>query len=210
MSISKSQALALADNFLDDLGTDKSDLQPRNLATEAVLIAASVIEHAQENLIRGQHVASGKLSESLEASEPETNGSKMSMSVLMAPHGEFINSGVKGKKGGTSTRGYAFKYDLPSKSFVEAIQASIGRSSKKITNTRIPKSISRNELKNASVAQASRAYAVARSIIQKGIKPTGFMDRAMQAATRDVEQRFGKALQADIIVSLNRNLSNGR
>jgi hypothetical protein len=210
MSISKSQALALADNFLDDLGTDKSDLQPRNLATEAVLIAASVIEHAQENLIRGQHVASGKLSESLEASEPETNGSKMSVSVLMAPHGEFINSGVKGKNGGTSTRGYAFKYDLPSKSFVDAIQSSIGRSSKKITNTRIPKSSSRNELKNASVAQACRAYAVARSIIQKGIKPTGFMDRAVQVATRDVEQRLGKALQVDIIDSLNRNLGNGR
>lgn len=201
MSITKAQAKALADNFLDDIGEgDSLTLQPRETFSELLLLAGEMAEDMQSNLNTSQSNASGKLSESIELTEPELSGSTFKVDILMNYYGAFLNKGVKGTKGGSGL--YAFKYDKPSKKMVDAIREYIKNSGKKITNTNVQKTTSLNEKKNGSIAQLDNAYAAARSIVQHGIAPTGFLDKAAETTRNKVAERLGLALKIDIINSL--------
>jgi hypothetical protein len=201
MSINKAQASLLAEGFLDDIGSVKpGDFQPRETITELLLLGGELIESAQANLNNSNTNASGKLSESIEAEEPIVKSGIIQIDITMLFYGQFINKGVKGRKSGSGV--YAFKYDAPSAKFVKAIKEYIKTASKKITNTNKAKTISKNELKNASVSEIDNAYAMARSIIQHGIKPTGFMDKAITTTEQKIENRLQSALKVDIINSL--------
>lgn len=203
MSISKAQASAIADGFLDGLGSSKDELQPRETFSEIVLIAGEMVEDMQNNLIKNKSVASGKLSASISAQDPEQKGNILSVDIVMAEYGLYVNKGVKGTKGSRGGNSpYKFKYDKPSKKMVSAIDDWIKGGKARITNTNTKKTISKNERKNASISEISSAYAVARSIVQKGLKPTGFLDRAVKTADVKVRDRLGAALQIDIVTML--------
>lgn len=195
--------MALADGFLDGLGTEKDGLQPRESFSEIILLAGELIESAQDNLNSSNSNASGGLSSSLIAGEPVQVGTAMSIDMLMNFYGQFLNKGVKGTKSGSSTAGYSFKYDKPSRKLVDAIAAWQKAGKASTTNTNAKKSTSRNEKKNASIAAIDGAYAIARSIVQKGLKPTGFLDKAILTTQDKVADRLGAALRVDIINSIS-------
>jgi hypothetical protein len=201
MSINKAQADALAEGFLDDIGSGSpGSLKPRETISELLMLAGELIESAQTNLNNSNTNASGNLSSSIEAEEPVVNSGLITIDVSMLFYGQFINKGVKGRKSGSGL--YAFKYDAPSAKFVKAIKEYIQTASKKLTNTNKAKTISKNELKNVSVSEIDSAYAMARSIIQHGIKPTGFMDKAITMTDEKAQDRFQSALRVDILNSL--------
>jgi hypothetical protein len=203
MSISKVQAAALAEGFLDNLGTEKdTGFSPRNTLTELFLLAGELVEDAQNNLNNSNKNASGKLSASLIADEPTQNGATVRIDVLMNYYGTFINKGVKGTKSGSSLAGYSFKNEGVSKNFRKDIQDWIKRG--KISTRSVKKYTGhgKHEQKNKSIAQYDSAYAVARSIKQHGLKPTGFLDKAVKKAEAKFEDRLGAALRIDVIDGL--------
>jgi len=200
MSIGKSQALALADNFLDSIGQGKGDLHPRETVSELILLAAELIEDAQNNLIESNSVASGGLTKSMEAGDPSSMGSVTKIDIFMAPYGLFVNSGVKGTRGGSSTAGYSFKKDFPSRDFVNSIIA--WQKSGKNKTTSVKRTYGAHEHKSRSIGKDSGAFAIARSIMQRGLKPTGFLDKAITTTEQKIEYRLGTALEVDIITSI--------
>lgn len=202
MSISKAQAQALADGFLDDIGSNKDGLQPRETFSEMILIAGEFIEDCQQNLLSSNSNASGELSASLIANEPEKVGNAMRIDVYMNFYGAFVNSGVKGTKSGSSTAGYSFKYDMPTKSMVKAIQQWIDRGKISTSSVKKYSGYGRHEIKNKSIAQLDMAFAVARSIKMKGLKPTGFLDKAVATSINKVADRLGSALSIDVLNSI--------
>lgn len=202
MSISKAQAQALADGFLDDIGSNKDGLQPRETFSEMILIAGEFIEDCQQNLLSSNSNASGELSASLIANEPEKVGNAMRIDVYMNFYGAFVNSGVKGTKSGSSTAGYSFKYDMPTKNMVKAIQQWIDRGKISTSSVKKYSGYGRHEIKNKSIAQLDMAFAVARSIKQHGLKPTGFLDKAVAASVSKVADRLGVALSIDVLNSI--------
>jgi hypothetical protein len=211
MSIGKAQAEALAVGFLDDIGEGGiEDLQPKETISELILLAAEFVEDAQKNLVASNSVASGNLSSSIVADEPITQPGKLTINIEMLPYGLFVNAGVKGTKAGSSTAGYSFKNDRPGsatkypKGMVAMIAEWIKRGKISTSNTNAKKTISVNERKNASIGQISNAYAVARSIKRHGLKPTGFLDKAVQTTSDKVLDRLGAAFQIDILNSLTR------
>lgn len=201
MSISKAQAAALADGFLDDLGSDRDQFVPKETYTEIILFAGELIEAAQQNLISSNSNASGNLSASLTALDPEVNGTVFSVDVVMAFYGQFINRGVKGTKSGAGQ--YSFKNDYPSESMVKSILEYIKRAQISTQSVKKYSAAGSNEAKNKSISEQSRAYAMARSIKQHGIQATGFMDKAIDTTQRKISDRLGAALKVDIINSLN-------
>lgn len=203
MSISKAQAESIADGFLDNLGSGKEGLQPRETFSEIIVIAGELIEVAQDNLNRSNSNASGKLSESLVATDPILENGKLSVNIQMNYYGLFVNKGVKGTKSGSSKAGYAFKGDRPPQKMVDAIKEWSKRGKLSTSNTNPKKSISANEKKNASIGEIDKSYAVARSIMQHGIKPTGFLDLAIVTTVNKVRDRLGAALKIDIINSIS-------
>ena len=202
MSISKAQAAAIADGFLDTLGSDQDGLRPRESFTEIILLAGELIESSQQNLNSANKVASGALSASLVAQDPVLIGSTLHVDVMMNFYGAFVNKGVKGTKSGSSTAGYSFKYDRPSKSMVKAIQAWINSANISVRSVKKYTGHGNHEVKRKSIAAIDSAYAFARGIVQKGLKPTGFMDKAIVTTTNKVRDRIGAALKIDIIDSL--------
>jgi hypothetical protein len=62
----------------------------------------------------------------------------------------------------------------------------------------------RHETKQRSVAdiQRSAAYAISKVIKQKGLKPTGFFDKAAKSAANKFSARLGEALKIDVITSI--------
>jgi hypothetical protein len=202
MSISKAQASALADGFLNGLGTEKGSLQPRESFSEIILVAGDLIQFAQNNLNVSNSNASGALSASLIADEPVLSDGTLIIDVRMSFYGAFVNSGVKGLRSGSSTAGYFFRTELPSFNMVKAIQQWIDRGKISVRTVTKYRAHGRNEKKNRSIAQISSAFAIARSIKQKGIKPTGFMDKAIFTTQQLIAARLGKALQVDILNSL--------
>lgn len=204
MSISKIQAEALAEGFLDNLGSeDKGVLQPKAIYTEAVLLVGELITDCQNNLNASNKIASGALSASLIANEPYEASGAFQVDMMMNFYGKFVNKGVKGTRGGRSTANYSFKNEVVSRSMLKAIQQWIDLG--KITTRTIKKysAHGRHEIKMKSVAQLDAAYAVARSIKQHGLKPTGFLDKAVTTLRNKVENRLGESLRIDIVDSLS-------
>lgn len=202
MSISKQQAAALAEGFLDDLGSEKDSFQPKQTFTEIILLAGELIESAQDNLIKANRNASGKLSESLIVDEPTLGNGVFRVDVLMSFYGAFVNKGVKGTRGGQSTAGYSFRNEAVSKTFAEALAEWVKRGKASTRTVKKYKGYGSHEQKFTSISAIDKVYALGRSIKQKGLKPTGFLDKAVVATSQKVSDRLGAALRIDVIDSL--------
>lgn len=198
--MSKAKAKAIADGFLDDIGSSKSGLRLRETFSELIILAGELVEEAQKNLNKKNTNASGNLSSSLEVSEPEVTGSIISVDIYMNYYGKFVNKGVKGTKSGSGL--YAFKYEHPSKKMLHSLKEWVNNAKLKTANTNKKKTISKNEKKNASIGEIDNTYALGRSILQHGIKKTGFLDDAVTKTQRKVKERLGLALKVDIIDAL--------
>lgn len=202
MSISKAQAEALAEGFLDHLGSDKNDFLPRKTYTELFLMVGELIEAAQNNLNHANRIASGALSESIIADEPVQNGGIISVDVLMNFYGAFVNKGVKGTRSGHSTAGYSFRNEVVSRKMYYAIETWIKRAQISTRSVKKYKGHGRHERKQKSIAANDATYAVARSIKIHGLKPTGFMDDAIKTTSDKFSDRLGNALVVDVLDGL--------
>lgn len=198
MSISIAQAEALAEGFLDDIGTGvPGELVPRETIAELFVLAGELVELAQENLDKTHSNASGNLSSSIKAQEPKTAPGFIQIDIEMNFYGQFLNKGVKGTRGGSGL--YSFKKDRPGSKMIDAIKQYMKDAKSKIG------SVSHHigyENKNKSVSDISNAYAMARSILQHGIKATFFMDRAINTIDERVAARLSDALAIDVLNSL--------
>ena len=201
--MNKSQALLLANGFLDAQAEgqeDKSILQPRETFSELFLIAGELVESAQENLNENNSNASGGLSKSIVLGEPRKHGSTIEIDIYMAEHGQYINKGVKGTRSGQGE--YQFKTENPSSKMLANLLRNKIRAKKSSTLVNKAKSVSKNELKNKAISEINSVWGAAVNIKRYGIKPTGFMDKAISVAEKKIDDRLGRALEIDIINSI--------
>ena len=204
MSIGKGHAAALADGFVDSIGGGKEGLQPKQTLSVLFQIVGEIIERSQTNLIQSNSNASGGLSKSIVADEPEASGGTISVDIVMDFYGQFINKGVRGTKSGAGL--YSFKNPYPNRKMVAALMAGAGRAKKKTSNIR--RTVSANEVKNVKLSEMDKAWGAARNIKMYGIKATNFMDDAIAFGRSQVAARLGDALEIDILNSLQNGFSN--
>jgi len=198
MSIPRAQAAALAEGFLDDIGSSKDEFRPKELYTELFLLVGELIEAAQDNLNRADLVNTGEGSASIVAEDPVKNGSIISVDVLMNFYLQFHNKGVKGTRSGSSTAGYSFKNEIVSRKMYAAFSEWIKRAGLTTRTVKKYKGYGQHENNRKLISQYDSAYAVARSIKQKGLKPTGFLDNAIASTSAKFEDRLGIALSVDV------------
>jgi hypothetical protein len=202
VSISKAQALALADGFIDSQGAQTA-FAPRNTISEVFLIASELVSDAQRNLVTAKKISTGNLSSSIAAVNPTKSGSLVSIDIEMNTYGRFVNKGVKGTRSGSSLAGYRFRNENPSRNMVTAIESWIKQAHITTRNVRKYSPYGRHETKKRSVAQLSRssAYAISVMVKRKGLKPTGFFDKAVDRAQKKYGDRLGAALRIDLITT---------
>lgn len=200
-SISKSQAKALADGFLDTIGS-KDGLVPAESLSAIVQIAGTLVDEAQRNLNIRDKVASGALSESMKLRNPEAVGKSVRIDVEALYYYKFLNEGVKGTKGGSGK--YAFKNNSVGKKMMTSIRKWVIREGLKAKTRTGGAAITKREGKRRSITETSNsvAYGISMAVKLKGIKRTNFFTDAVKTTQGQAKDQLAKALKIDIINSI--------
>lgn len=205
-TISQAQKQALSSGFLDDIGSNPefSDFPIAETVKALYQLAGFLIEEANNNLQKNGNISSGALASSHKVINPEIVGKNIQIDIEALAYYAFINKGVKGTKSGSGQ--YSFKSAYPSKKMVEEIRGWMKRAG--ISTRNIKRSVSKLERKRKSVAKIDSAYAMAKSIKMKGIKPTGYFDKAVKSAQSRAKETLESALVVDVINILPQNLTD--
>ena len=217
MSISKSQAQALRDGFLDSFGSKPPTGNLPVIDAMLALAAQQFIDTASANLDKANAVNTGDLQTELRF-EVETNAAVHTMSVgydstsNAAKYWDFTNKGVQGvhKPGKAPGSPYRFRFLGVSKKHAYAIEQWVRHNGMSAANISPKHPASGLERKRTSARQAAQerpslrlAYAMAMSSKKEGLRATRYFDNAV----RDVlgpsfVEALEVALGGEVIISI--------
>lgn len=197
---------------LDGIGNnDRGDnVRLNNTAKTLVRMADVLISDYKKQMQRSGGVASGKGGDLVRASDIEINGSAMSLNIMMPEYLLFQNSGVRGIKGGTGK--YAFKKGYPSRAMMANILKWVRRRSIRVDKyAPIRRAVSKQsmtkdrgvkKMKDEAKDYKALAYAISKSIMNKGIKPTHDFDKAIELTRRVFKKELAAGFKLDVIENL--------
>ena len=191
-----------------------------------VLAAANFILQVQENLNQAGKIDTGTLASDIEKGEITNSGGVYSIDVGYAKgskaskYYDFVNKGVKGTRSGTPADSpYSFRNDMPGRSMTLAIakwyrrHASYGR---KETQKKNLSAVQRKRKKLSKMVDANKrlrslAYATAVNIKRRGLKKTGFFDKAIQSSFGvDFVKALAKITRKEIAINIKGNGNNNK
>jgi len=217
MSISRAQAQALGDGFLNTLGE-----QPMKEGEMPVIerllkdFGADFITTAQKNLNKNKSIASGAIN------DIRMNFTKFATSYTISlgypktepasKYWDFINKGVKGTKNVKADSNTPYKFNSGKKAIpIAAAQRWLGYNKLKVTAVKKYKKVGQE--KKAIDGKKSLAYMLARSIHRKGIRSTHYFDNAQKETFGKnfyevMEAALGKDIQIKIR-QIGKEIKNG-
>jgi hypothetical protein len=215
-------------SYLDSQGQSKAAFEDVNklqgVEKLLVLSAANFILKVQENLNQSGRVDTGALASDIESGDVVTGGGSVSITVgypaesKAAKYYDFVNKGVKGTRSGSpSDSPYSFKNERVG-GLRNAIEGWLKRNNIASRNEDQKKNLSPVQRKrkrlSKMVSESSRikslAYAVSVSIKRKGLKKTGFIDKAAQFAFgKEFNDAVAKIIGREVVINI-RNGNNIR
>lgn len=217
MSISKAQANAIADGFLNTLG-ERPMKEGEMPVIEQLLknFGADFIINAQKNLKDNGSIASGAIN------DIRMNFTKFSTNYTISlgypksepasKYWDFINKGVKGTKNIKADSKTPYKFNQGKKSIpISAAQKWLGYNKLKATAVKPYRKLGVEQ--KAIDSKKSLAYVLARSIHRKGIKSTHYFDNAKKETFGKnfyevMEAALGKDIQIKIR-QIGKEITNG-
>ena len=191
-----------------------------------VLAAANFILQVQENLNQAGKIDTGTLASDIEKGEITNSGGVYSIDVgyakgsKAAKYYDFVNKGVRGTRSGEpSDSPYSFKNDKPGLKMTSAIagwyrrHATAGRreTQKKNLSSVQRKSKKLSKMVDANKRLRSLAYATAVNIKRRGLKKTGFFDKAVQNTFgTEFVKALAKISGKEIAINLRSNGNNNK
>jgi hypothetical protein len=214
-------------SYLDSQGQSKAAFEDVNklqgVEKLLVLSAANFIIKVQENLNQSGRVDTGALSSDIESGEVVTGGGSVSITVgypagsKAAKYYDFVNKGVKGTRSGSpSDSPYSFKNERVG-GLRNAIEGWLKRNNIASRNEDQKKNLSPVQRKrkrlSKMVSESSRikslAYAVSVSIKRKGLKKTGFIDKAAQFAFgKEFNDAVAKIIGREVVINIRNGNNN--
>jgi hypothetical protein len=217
MSISKAQANAIADGFLNTLG-ERPMKEGEMPVIEQLLknFGADFIINAQNNLKNNGSIASGAIN------DIRMNFTKFNTSYTISlgypksepasKYWDFINKGVKGTKNIKADSKTPYKFNSGKKSIpISSAQKWLGYNKLKATAVKPYRKLGVEQ--KAIDTKKSLAYVLARSIHRKGIKSTHYFDNAKKETFGKnfyeiMEAALGKDIQIKIR-QIGKEIKNG-
>lgn len=191
-----------------------------------VLAAANFILQVQENLNQAGKIDTGTLASDIEKGEITNAGGVYSIDVgypkgsKASKYYDFVNKGVKGTRSGTPADSpYSFRSDMPGSSMTSAIagwyrrHASYGRREAQKKNL---SAVQRKRKKLSKMVDANKrikslAFATAVNIKRRGLKKTGFFDKAIQSSFgSDFVKALAKITGKEIAINIKGNGNNNK
>jgi hypothetical protein len=217
MSISKAQAQAIADGFLNTLG-EQPMKQGELPVAERLLkdFGADFIKTAQANLRANGSIASGAIDDIRMYFSKFGTTYSISLgypkSEKASKYWDFINKGVKGTKNIKADSKTPYKFKPSKKSIpISAVQGWLGYNKLKATAVKPYRKLGVEA--KAIDSKKSLAYVVARSIHRKGIRSTHYFDNAQKEVFGKnfyevMEAALGKDIQIKIR-QIGKEINNG-
>jgi hypothetical protein len=210
--------------YLDRIGEDKNFFERatklNSLEYYLTISAANFILKVQENLETQGKVDTGGLGNKLQQTAVIQNANELSITIGYpadspeAKYYDYVNKGVRGSdssKNQNTTSPYTYKKTNPNKAMVFSIgkwlrrNASIGRREDKralLTKTQ-KKGASLSKMVDESKRFKSLAFAVAKSIKQKGLKKSGYFDDAIQYSFgKDFTNTVSRIIGQEIVLNI--------
>lgn len=217
MSITKAQAKAIGDGFLNTLG--EQPMKEGELPVVEKLLkdfGGNFIKTAQYLLDLNGSIASGAINDIRLRLTKFNTGYTLSLgypkSEKASKYWGFINKGVKGTKNIKADAKTPYKFNPSKKSIpISAVQGWLGYNKLKVTAVKPYRKLG-VELK-AIDSKKSLAYVVARSIHRKGIRSTHYFDNAQKEVFGQnfydvMEAALGKDIQIKIR-QIGKEINNG-
>lgn len=215
--------------FLDTIGESSASFQEADTlqGLEKLIIeaASNFVLRVRENLQKANKIDTGELERSISQGDLINNNGIYEIEVGYlegskgAKYADYVNKGVKGVRSGEpSDSPYSFKNDKPGLSMILAIakwyRRNAGfarRETQKTGLSAVQKKRKRlSKMANQADSLKSLAYATSVNIKRRGLKKTGFFDKAVQASfgsdfTRLVAVVAGRQIQVNITKYGNNN-----
>jgi hypothetical protein len=217
MSISKAQAQAIADGFLNTLGEQPMKEGEMPVAERLLKdFGADFIKTAQANLRANGSIASGAIDDIRMYFSKFGTTYTISLgypkSEKASKYWDFINKGVKGTKNIKADAKTPYKFNPSKKSIpISAVQGWLGYNKLKATAVKPYRKLGVES--KAIDSKKSLAYVVARSIHRKGIRSTHYFDNAQKEVFGKnfyevMEAALGKDIQIKIR-QIGKEINNG-
>jgi hypothetical protein len=217
MSITKAQASALAEGFLNTLGEQPMKEGEFPIIEKLLLdFGGDFIKNAQNNLNANNSIASGKINDiRMNFTKFGTNYTislGYPKSEPASKYWDFINKGVKGTKNIKADAKTPYKFNPSKKSIpISAAQGWLGYNKLKVVAVKPYRKLGVET--KATDEKKSLAYVLARSIHRKGIRSTHYFDDAKKETFGKnfyevMEVALGKDIQIKI-KQIGKELSNG-
>jgi hypothetical protein len=191
-----------------------------------VLAAANFILQVQENLNQAGKIDTGTLASDIEKGEITNAGGVYSIDVgypkgsKASKYYDFVNKGVKGTRSGTPADSpYSFRSDMPGPSMTSAIAGWYRRHSsygRRETQKKNLSAVQRKRKKLSKMVDANKrlrslAFATAVNIKRRGLKKTGFFDKAIQSSFGpDFVKALAKITGKEIAINIKGNGNNNK
>lgn len=198
---------ALADGFLDLLGTNQGDYTAVDFddtVNTLVQLAGQYISKIV-SLINARDVASsGKMSDLIQPTEVTIDGKVYTIGIQMPDYASYQDEGVEGWHE-SGFRGSRFKFKTrgvdPEGAHVKAIKDWLTRESSSAANVKV--GISKRETKGKQLdAKTKAAVTTAYMIKRQGIEAKYFLRDATEGMQLVIQKELGKAFKIDIINSI--------
>lgn len=187
---------------LESLGAEKAlFVEVGNALFE---IAQSIINKSIDNLEKKGNVATGNLISKMKIENYSEKNGNVSLEIVMPDYAEYLDKGVNGIEVGYGSP-YSYKSKMPPTKEIRKWLVKRGRkaradkykpvSTTDRKNKRLRKAVSENDTN-------SLAFAIARSIYKRGIKPTKFLSKAIKDTQKEFRDKISKAFQVGVINSL--------
>jgi len=217
MSISKAQASALAEGFLNTLGEQPMKEGEFPIIEKLLLdFGGDFIKNAQKNLNANNSIASGKINDiRMNFTKFGTNYTislGYPKSEPASKYWDFINKGVKGTKNIKADAKTPYKFNPSKKSIpISAAQGWLGYNKLKVVAVKPYRKLGVET--KATDEKKSLAYVLARSIHRKGIRSAHYFDDAQKETFGKnfyevMEVALGKDIQIKI-KQIGKELNNG-
>ena len=217
MSISKAQAQAIADGFLNTLGEQPMKEGQMPVAERLLKdFGADFIKTAQANLRANGSIASGAIDDIRMYFSKFGTTYSISLgypkSEKASKYFDFVNKGVKGTKNIKADLKTPYKFNPSKKSIpISAVQGWLGYNKLKATAVKPYRKLGVEA--KAIDTKKSLAYVVARSIHRKGIRSTHYFDNAQKEVFGKnfyeiMEAALGKDIQIKIR-QIGKEINNG-
>jgi hypothetical protein len=210
-NIKQAQGVFLASGGAQRFGQDKQGFEAVSLdALGTILLqwGEDLITRARENLVADDKISFGDLSDSFSASV-NFAGQVYRLQISMADYFDFVNKGVRGSdpsKNVNTTSPYKFSgryYSIPFPVIKRWIVQNglVNRTDK----YRVAQRAGRKRLDPPldSEEQTNRmAWAIARGIYKKGIKYSGYWDRAVKDSEQELRVKLATVTKQALTVSI--------